>query len=276
MSKVTIGLIQLETRLGDKEYNLALAQEKVREAAAQGAKIICLPELFVTGYNLGVFGDKLYDMAEGLSGPTITALRAQAKELGVYIIAPIALQVYTTRPLKNAAVLINDEGEVQGVYSKNHLFGGECDYFTRTGEYPVFETKYGRIGIMICADNNHPEPARILALKGAQIVFMPAAWRVQEADIWPLLIRCHALENNVFLAAANMYCRMDDLFLFGHSMVASPRGEVVEELTQEAGGMIVQTIDLDEVAERRATMPSLKDRHPEDYGVFCAPVKAEY
>ena len=260
MSKVTIGLIQLETRLGDKEYNLALAQEKVREAAAQGAKIICLPELFVTGYNLGVFGDKLYDMAEGLSGPTITALRAQAKELGVYIIAPIALQVYTTRPLNNAAVLIDDE----------------CDYFTRTGEYPVFETKYGRIGIMICADNNHPEPARILALKGAQIVFMPAAWRVQEADIWPLLIRCHALENNVFVAAANMYCKMDDLFLFGHSMVASPRGEVVEELTQEAGGMIVQTIDLDEVAERRATMPSLKDRHPEDYGVFCAPVKAEY
>ena len=165
---------------------------------------------------------------------------------------------------------------MQGVYSKNHLFGGECDYFTRTGEYPVFETKYGRIGIMICADNNHPEPARILALKGAQIVFMPAAWRVQEADIWPLLIRCHALENNVFVAAANMYCKMDDLFLFGHSMVASPRGEVVEELTQEAGGMIVQTIDLDEVAERRATMPSLKDRHPEDYGVFCAPVKAEY
>ena len=79
MSKVTIGLIQLETKLGDKEYNLALAQEKVREAAAQGAKIICLPELFVTGYNLGVFGDKLYGMAEGLSGPTITALRAQAE-----------------------------------------------------------------------------------------------------------------------------------------------------------------------------------------------------
>ena len=80
----------------------------------------------------------------------------------------------------------------------------------------------------------------------------------------------------MFLAAANMYCRMDDLFLFGHSMVAGPRGEVLAELTQEAGGVIVQTLDLDEVAARRASMPSLKDRHPEDYGVFCAPVKAEY
>lgn len=276
MKQVTIGLIQLENRVGDKEYNLDLARRKVREVAAKGAKIVCLPELFVTGYNLDVFGDGLYDLAEGLSGPTILAMRSLAKELGVYIIAPLALQVYTTRPLNNAAVLIDDQGEVQGVYSKNHLFGDECNYFTRTGEYPVFDTKYGRIGMMICADNNHPEPARILALKGAEIIFMPAAWRVQEADIWPLLIRTHALENNVFLAVSNTYCRMDDLFLFGHSMVAGPRGQILEELTQEAGGEIVQTLDLEEIARCRATMPSLKDRHPEDYGVFCAPRKDQY
>ena len=276
MKQVTIGLVQLETKVGDKAYNLALAQEKVREAAAKGAKIVCLPEMFATGYNLDVFGDGLYDLGEGLSGPTILAMRALAKELGVYIIAPLALQVYTTRPLNNAAVLIDDQGEVQGVYSKNHLFGGECDYFVSTGEYPVFETKYGKIGIIICADNNHPEPARILALGGAQIVFMPAAWRVQESDIWPLLIRCHALENNVFLAACNMYSKMDGLFLVGHSMVAGPRGQVVEELTEEGGGVIVCTLDLDEVAQCRANMPSLKDRHPEGYGAFVAPVKAEY
>lgn len=89
MSKVTIGLIQLETRLGDKEYNLALAQEKVREAAAQGAKIICLPELFVTGYNLGVFGDKLYDMAEGLSGPTITRCARRPKSWAFTSLPPL-------------------------------------------------------------------------------------------------------------------------------------------------------------------------------------------
>lgn len=72
MRQVTVGLIQLETKLGDKEYNLALAQKKVREAAEKGARIICLPELFVTGYNLGAFGERLYDMAEGLSGPAVT------------------------------------------------------------------------------------------------------------------------------------------------------------------------------------------------------------
>lgn len=272
MRNVTIGLIQLESRVGDKAYNLEQSQSLVREAAGKGAKIICLPELFVTGYNLNTFGEGLYGLAEGLSGPTITAMRALAKELGVYLIAPIALQVYTTRPLNNAAVLIDDTGEVQGVYNKNHLFGDECSYFTRTGEYPVFDTKYGKIGIMICADNNHPEPARILALKGAEIVFMPAAWRVQESDIWPLLIRCHALENNIYIAVANHYSAMDDLLLFGHSMIANPRGQVIEELTEDCGGLIVQTIDLDQVYEHRAVMPSLKDRHPEDYGVFCAPV----
>ncbi len=272
MRNVTIGLVQLESRVGDKGYNLKEAERLVREAAAKGAQIICLPELFVTGYNLNTFGEGLYDLAEGLSGPTITAMRALARELRVYLIAPIALQVYTTRPLNNAAVVIDDQGEVQGVYNKNHLFGGECEYFTRTGKYPVFDTKYGKIGIMICADNNHPEPARILALKGAEIVFMPAAWRVQESDIWQLLIRCHALENNVYVAVANHYAQMDDLFLFGHSMIAGPRGQVIEELTEDQGGLIVRTIDLEEIYECRANMPSLKDRHPEDYGVFCVPV----
>ena len=129
----------------------------------------------------------------------------------------IAMQMRTTRPLENNAVVIDDEGEVIGTYSKNHLFGDEPKYFTANGEYPVFDTKYGKIGIMICCDNNFPEPARILALGGAELIFMPAAWRVQEEDLWKLLISSHACENNVFIAAANVFSRMDDLFLFGHS-----------------------------------------------------------
>lgn len=273
MREVTIGLIQLENKLCDKEYNLEKAVQLIRGAAKKGAVIICLPELFVTGYNLNVFGDDLYDMAEGIDGPTITRLCSEAKELGVYIIAPIAMTGGEGGKLKNAAVLINDEGEVQGIYNKNHLFGDECNYFSRDGEYPVFDTKYGKIGFIICADNNHPEPARILALKGAEIVFMPAAWRVQEADIWPLLIRCHALENNIFLAVCNTYSKMEDLFLFGHSMIANPRGKILEEIEEDQEGVIVYTVDLDEVATYRAIMPSLKDRHPEDYSVFCDPVQ---
>ena len=192
MRNVTISVIQLENKLFDKNANLLKADGLIRQAAAKGAKMICLPELFVTGYNLNAFGDRIYELGEGLTGPTITHMRALAKELGVYIIAPIAMLMRTTRPLENNAVVIDDEGEVIGTYSKNHLFGDEPKYFTANGEYPVFDTKYGKIGIMICCDNNFPEPARILALGGAELIFMPAAWRVQEADLWKLLISSHA------------------------------------------------------------------------------------
>lgn len=274
MRNVTIAVIQLCNELSKKDANLIKAEKLIRDAADRGAKIICLPELFVTGYNLDVFGETLYDMAEGLTGPTITALRALAKELKVYLIAPIAMQMRATRPLENSAVMIGDEGEVLGVYSKNHLFGDEPKYFASTGEYPVFETRYGRVGIMICCDNNFPEPARILALNGAELIFLPAAWRVNEEDLWRMLISSHACENNVFIAAANTYCEMDDLYLFGHSKIVDPRGRVIEESEKKGDDVLVQTIDLDQVYEMRAVMPSLKDRHPETYGVFMRPKEA--
>ena len=273
MRNVTIGLIQLQNEPGKKKENYASAEKMVREAAGMGARIICLPELFVTGYNLDIFGEDLYGMAEGLTGPTITGMRALAKELGVYIIAPIAMQMRTSRPLENNAVLIGDDGEVVGVYSKNHLFGDEPKYFSTDGRYPVFDTKYGKIGIMICCDNNFPEPARILALGGAEIIFLPAAWRVQEEDLWKLLISSHACENNVFIAAANTYSKMDGLFLFGHSRVVDPRGRVICESVAEGRDIIVETLDLDDVYSMRAVMPSLNDRHPETYGKFIEPVK---
>lgn len=273
MSKVRIGVIQLQNELCAKEANLAKAIELVREAAAKGAKIVCLPELFVTGYNLGVFGEKLSELSEGLTGPTITAMRRLAKELEIYIIAPISMQMRSSFPLENNAVFIDDKGDVIGVYSKNHLFGDEPKYFVSNGEYPVFDTKYGKVGIMICCDNNFPEPARILALKGAEVIFMPAAWRVNEEDLWKLLISSHACENNVFIAAANTYCEMDDLYLFGHSKIVDPRGIVLCESEVKGSDVLVQEIEIDAVYEHRACMPSLKDRHPETYGIFTDPIK---
>ena len=267
MRKVTVGLIQLESELKQIDANLNKAVERIRDAAKQGAQIVCLPETFVTGYNLAVFGDSFYDMSEGLTGKTIMTLRALAKELQIYIVAPIALQTECTRPMDNAAVFINDDGEVQGVYRKNHLFGNEGEYFRMLGDYPVFDTKYGKVGVMICYDNNFPEPARILTLKGAELILMPAAWRINEQDIWHLMISAHACENTVFIGAANIYSKMDDLYLFGHSKLVDPRGRVLIEATEEKGDTLVYTIDLDDIYKmRNEGMPWLKDRHPEDYG----------
>ncbi len=272
MGRVRIGVIQLQNELCAKEANLEKAVGLVRDAAAKGAKIVCLPELFVTGYNLNVFGERLSELSEGLTGPTITRMRALAKELEIFIIAPISMQMRTSFPLENNAVFIDNRGEVRGIYTKNHLFGDESRYFISRGEYPVFDTPYGRIGIMICCDNNFPEPARILSIKGAEIIFLAAAWRVQEDDIWGLLISSHACENNVFIAAANTYCEMDDLFLFGHSMIVDPRGRVLCESEARGSDVLVQEIDTDSVYEHRARMPGLKDRHPETYGIFSEPI----
>ncbi|MDD4658156.1 MAG: carbon-nitrogen hydrolase [Eubacteriales bacterium] len=269
---VTLGLIQMESVLGEKETNLNHAIQLVRDAAKQGAKLICLPEMFITGYQLDILGDSLYDLSEDINGPTIAALSKLAKEINAYIIAPLAIKNPDQGPLLNVAVLIDDCGQVQGVYSKNHLFGNDDKYFTTSGEYPVFKTKYGTIGIMICCDNNYPEPARILALKGAEIIFTTAAWRIQEADLWELYNRCRASENNVFVAGINAFGRMEGLFLFGHSMLVNPRGKILAEATEEGSSVLVRTIDLDEIAAIRQHSPGLKDRHPQEYGALCQPV----
>ncbi|HCX79430.1 MAG TPA: hypothetical protein DG577_08445 [Firmicutes bacterium] len=271
MRQVTLGLIQMESFLGDKERNLALAIQLVRDAASQGAKLICLPEMFVTGYHLDSLGDSLYSLSEELNGPTIAALGKLAKKINAYIIAPLAIKNPDHGLLLNVAVLIDDCGEVQGVYSKNHLFGDDDKYFTTSGEYPVFKTKYGTIGIMICCDNNYPEPARILALQGAEIIFTTAAWRLQEADLWRLYNCCRAAENNVFVAGINAFGRLEGLFLFGHSMLVNPRGQILEEVNEDGSSVLVRTIDLDEIAAIRQHSPGLKDRHPQEYGALCQP-----
>lgn len=260
----------MESVPGDKESNLATAVRLTRDAAGRGAEIVCLPEMFVTGYYLNHFGQCLYDISEDLNGPTVQKLQELAKELNLYIIAPLALRKEKT--VINTAVLITDQGHTQGVYCKNHLFGDEDRHFDTTGEYPVFSTKFGDIGIMICCDNNYPEPARILALKGAELIFTTAAWRIQEADPWHLYNCCRAAENNVFVAGVNTYGKTDDLLLFGHSMLVNPRGKIVAEVMEDGNSVLVEAIDLEEVVGMRQSGPGLRGRHPSQYKALSQPV----
>lgn len=270
MRKVTVGLVQMESIPGDKESNLAVAVRLTRDAASRGADIVCLPEMFVTGYYLDHFGHYLYDISEDLNGQTVQKIQELARELNLYIIAPLALRRGKT--VINTAVLITDRGEIQGVYCKNHLFGDEDRHFATMGEYPVFSTKYGDIGIMICCDNNYPEPARILALQGAELIFTTAAWRIQEADLWQLYNSCRAAENNVFIAGVNAYGKTENLFLFGHSMLVNPRGKIVTEATEDGNSVLVETINLEEVDGMRQSGPGLRGRHPSQYKALSQPV----
>lgn len=262
---VKIALVQFESILNNPMENAKKACKQVEESARNGAKIVCFPELFSTGYQLDLIGPYLPKTAETLDGYTITSLKKAAKENAVYVIAPIALIREMKGVPYNTAVVIDDNGEIIGTYDKHHPCFTEGCYFRAGTEFPVFETKYGKIGIIICYDMGFCEPARILALKGAEIIFCPSAWRVQDEDIWDLNIPQRALENQLFLAAVNRYGHEGELYMFGGSKVADARGRIIAKSKEASEEIIYAECDLDSSAIERQNLGYLRNRRPGNY-----------
>lgn len=263
--KVKIALIQFGGVLADTRANTQHAVELCTDAAKQGAGIICLPELFSTGYNLRLIGDKIPYLAQRLDGETITALRKVSKEYSCCIIAPIALEKDIPGVVYNSAVVMED-GEILGVYDKNHLWAMERFFFRPGESYPVFDTKYGRIAVMICYDMGFPEVARILTLKGAEIIFCPSAWTILDRDMWNLNIPQRALENNLFVAGINRYGQEgDDLYMEGATKVCGPRGKIIGEIKEEKEATLFAELDMKEIIELRAKSMYLQCRRPDQY-----------
>lgn len=270
MPKIT--LAQFESKLCDPPANVVKAIPMIRQAGLDGSDMIMFPEMFTTGYELSIVGPRITELAEPVNGPTITALREAAKQAGVYVVAPITLYHDDLPGVPfNSAVLIDREGNVAGVYDKQHLWALERFYFRGGNGTPVFQTDFGTIGIMICYDMGYPEVARMLALQGAQIVLCPSAWCEPDHDVWDINVPARALENTVFLCAVNRYGREQDLYMGGHSKVCDPRGRVVAELPDEGEGVLNVEIDLADVVSNRQTSPYLRDRRPELYGKVLLP-----
>lgn len=260
-----IALVQYQSVLGNLQKNADRAVEMVREAAAKGAKIVCFPEMFNTGYNFQLIGDGFHNCGETIDGHTITRLQKVAKECACYVIAPITLEKKVKGVFYNAAVVIDDEGVVLGDYSKHHLWAAERYYFHAGEDIPVFDTKYGKIGVMICYDAGFPETARVLTLKGAELIFMPSAWRIQDWDMWNLNIPQRALENTLYVAGVNRFGHEDDLYMFGNSKVADWRGRIIAESKEEKEEIVYAEIDLDQLTKARLDIHYLKDRRPDSY-----------
>lgn len=260
-----IALVQYQSVLGDLQKNADRAVEMVRESAAKGAKIVCFPEMFNTGYNFQLIGDGFHNCGETIDGHTVTRLQKVAKECACYVIAPITLEKKVKGVFYNAAVVIDDEGVVLGDYSKHHLWAAERYYFHAGEDIPVFDTKYGKIGVMICYDAGFPETARILTLKGAELIFMPSAWRIQDWDMWKLNIPQRALENTLYVAGVNRFGHEDDLYMFGNSKVADWRGRIIAESKEEKEEIVYAEIDLDQLTKARLDIHYLKDRRPDSY-----------
>ena len=267
-STISLALIQFESILGDPKANRQKAETMIREAAENGAELICLPEMYTTGYNLDIIGPQITQLAENIDGPAVAGLRQLAKELKVHIVAPLALNLEDdpeVRPF-NSAVFIGDEGQILGVYSKCHLFETERMYFQPGQELPVYNTKLGKIGIMICFDAGFPEVARILQMKGAELILCPSAWRIQDMGVWHLNMPQRAQENSCYLAAVNRYGHEGSLYMGGYSIVCGPEGDIIKELTEEKEDILYCTISGQRLADFRADGgPYIPYRRPELY-----------
>ena len=288
-----IGLIQLPVTPA-KEAAVAAHEEAVRDAAGRGAQVICLQELFDAPYFCKVSDAERFDLAEPIPGPTVARMQALAKQLGVVIVVPIferrAAGVY-----HNSAAVVDADGALLGVYRKMHIPDDplyyEKYYFTpgelyqhgetaeQTG-FRTFDTRFGRIGVLICWDQWYPEAARITALMGAQVLFYPTAigwhpkekaeWGAAQADAWRTIQRGHAIANGVYVAAANRVGfeaepGTDGIEFFGHSFVADPFGRVITEAGTDPA-VLVTEVDPTRIEYTRRNWPFLRDRRIDAYG----------
>ena len=266
--KYKLGLLQMQCEFLDRKKNLAKAESMIRCAASEGAAIICLPESFDIGYD----GTKIPDMmsmAQGEDGETVSKMRDLASEFHCMILAPCFCR--TDKGVENRAYLIDDDGSILGGYSKTHPVGEERKLLQRGREYPVFDTQFGRIGISICYDACFPETGRILALKGAELLLVPAAWRgnFYYREWWDLDLASRALDNLCYVAAVNMCGPTGKQFFAGKSQIVSPIGEKLYTLGVDGEGILIGSIDLGRIVKERAENTVLTDRHPEDYEIIC-------
>ena len=282
--KFKIGLVQMRMS-PEPEKNLATAVQRVREAADQGAHLVCLPELFRT-YYIGQREDHaLFDLAEAIPGPSTEALGKVAKEKGVVVIASL-FERRAAGLYHNTAVTLDADGSMKGMYRKMHIPDDpayyEKFYFT-PGDlgFRAVDTKVGPVGTLVCWDQWYPEGARLTALQGANILFYPTAigWHPaekaqygpQQLDAWKTIQRSHAIANGCWVAAVNRvgHEKLDDeapgIEFWGHSFVCDPFGVVMAEAGEQEA-MVVAEIDLARIEEVRRNWPFLRDRRTDAYG----------
>lgn len=258
-------MIQFESKLGDVEFNIKKACSMINDVAKMGAEIVCLPELFATGYDLNVLKEKIIDLSTEYFQYIKDEMSKCAKKNHIYLIAPFGEVRNLPGIVYNSALVFDDHGDYMGSYAKSHLWAMERLYFKEGNDYPVFNTKFGKIGILICYDAGFPESSRIMCLRGAEIVFYPSAWRVQDEDIWDINLRQRALENSYFTCGVNRYDPSENTLLFGKSKICSPRGTVVYELPKNEESFGIFELDLNDIQINRDNTPYLRDRKPNIY-----------
>jgi N-carbamoylputrescine amidase len=278
-----IALVQ-QRASDDPESNLSRAEAAIRSAASQGARIVCLPELFRTRYFPQEEQAQWFDLAETVPGATTERLAKLAADRSVVLIVPV-FERRAPGLYHNTAVVLDANGSIAGIYRKMHVPDDprffEKFYFAPgdTG-FRAFDTRAGRLGVCICWDQWFPESARLTALDGAEILFYPSAiaWipgdseeesRAQR-ESWITIQRAHAIANGVFVAAVNRVGNERDLRFYGSSFVADPQGRLLAEAPVDRDSVLVVDCPLERIERQRRGWPFLRDRRVDAYGDLLA------
>ena len=274
----------------DPAENLAKAEWRIREAAGNGAQIICVEELFRSQYFCREERAELFDLAEPIPGPTTESFGRLARELKVVLIGSV-FERRTAGVYHNTAAVIDADGSLRGLYRKMHIPDDplyfEKYYFT-PGDlgFRCFDTRYARVAPLVCWDQWYPEAARLAALGGAQILFYPTAigWHPAEKaeygaaqhDAWRTIQRAHAIANGVFVAAVNRVGYEGPpehgLEFWGGSFLADPFGQVLCEASADRDETLIATCDVRRIEDVRRNWPFLRDRRIDAYSAICSRV----
>ena len=283
MSKKTIiGIIQSKI-LNNYNSNLKAVIKNIKKAANRNAKIICLPELFLTNYFCQTENHSNFKFAEKIPGKTSKVFCDLSKELNVVLM--ISMFEKKTRGFyHNTSIIINEKGKILSKYRKMHIPDDpgyyEKFYFT-PGDlgFKSIKTKYGNIGPLICWDQWFPEAARLTALRGAQIIFYPTAigWHPKEKktlgkaqlDSWVTMQKSHAIANGTYVVAVNRVGNEKKgnkkIEFWGNSMIIDPSGKIIGKLGNKKEGILIREIDYDKIDTARENWPFLRDRRVEFY-----------
>ncbi|MBI5047802.1 MAG: carbon-nitrogen hydrolase [Deltaproteobacteria bacterium] len=279
--EVTLGLIQTAVTKNIPE-NIQKTVAFVRKAAAQGAQIICLQELFSVIYFPQYEGLDASGFAETIPGETVNLFSQLAKELGIVIIVPL-FEKAKDGSYYNSAVTIDADGSILGMYRKIHIpfdkLFYEKNYF-KDGDlgYQVYKTRFASIGVLICYDQWMPEAARIATLMGAEIIFYPTAIGWVKGHIspdgdwhnaWETVQRGHAIANGVHVAAVNRIGEEDKLKFWGGSFISDAFGKVIKKASNDKEEVLVATIDLSMNKKIREGWGFLNNRRPDTYSPIC-------
>ena len=278
---VMVGLVQMQTQ-PEPQLILQHAVEQVRAAAAQGAHIVCLQELFRSRYFCQTEDTAHFRLAEPIHGPTTEVLGQLAASLQIVLIAPVFEQ-RAPGLYHNSAVIFDADGSQLGLYRKMHIPDDPAYYekfYFAPGDlgFRSYTTRYATIGVLICWDQWFPEAARLTALSGADILFYPTAigWHQHERpevaraqhEAWELVQRSHAVANGVFVAAVNRVGREGEVTFWGASFVAAPDGQLLARAPHHEEALLLATCDLTAIATVRQNWPFLRDRRIDAYGAL--------